>query len=78
MDQTMEVIIGRLPLSQNLGDALIHNKGQLVRYLNLVKDYEKGNWDGVQKYASTLGIPENVLPGLYLESCQWSHLINKE
>jgi EAL and modified HD-GYP domain-containing signal transduction protein len=77
IDQPMEIIIGRLPLSQNLGDALVRSKGPLMRYLDLAKSYEIGSWDNVQKGALSLGIPENTLPELYLKACQWSHLINK-
>lgn len=78
IDQPMDQIVSRLPLSENLGDALIHAKGPLVGYLDLVKDYEKGSWEEVQKHASTLGIAGKALPPIYIEACQWSHRINQD
>jgi c-di-GMP-related signal transduction protein len=75
MVQPMDQIMNRLPLSKDLGDALVHANGPLIGYLNLVKEYEKGNWSGANDYAQKLGIKENVLPNLYLNSCKWCHLV---
>jgi c-di-GMP-related signal transduction protein len=75
IDQPMNQIMNRLPLSKDLGNALVHANGPLIGYLNLVKEYEKGNWSGANDYAQKLGIKENVLPNLYLNSCKWCHLV---
>jgi EAL and modified HD-GYP domain-containing signal transduction protein len=76
IDQPMNRIMSRLPLSKAVGDALVHNRGPLAGYLNLVKEYENGNWSDTQKYASSLGIAEDVLPTLYFNAVKWCQLIN--
>jgi EAL and modified HD-GYP domain-containing signal transduction protein len=76
IDQPMNRIMDRLPLSKAVGDALVHNRGPLAGYLNLVKEYEHGNWSDAQKYASCLSISEDILPTLYVNAVKWCQLIN--
>jgi len=76
IDQPMNQIMSRLPLSKEVGDALVHNRGPLAGYLNLVKEYENGGWTRVQKYALNLGITESILPTLYFNAVKWCDLIN--
>lgn len=76
IDQPMNQIMSRLPVSKEVGNALVHNKGPLSGYLNLAKEYENGGWSHVQKYALTLNIAEDLLPTLYFNAVKWCHLIN--
>ncbi len=78
MDESMDQLMRRLPLSQNLEDALVCNRGRLFEYLQVVKSYENGDWQTVQEQASALRIKENILPALYLKACQWCHQIYQE
>ncbi len=78
MDEPMNQLMNRLPLSQDLEDALVRNTGKLFEYLKMVKAYEKGDWQTVGKQTTTLRIKEDILPTLYLKACQWSHQIYQE
>ena len=73
VDQPMPLVMSTLPLSENIKDALLHRKGDLIGYLLLAETYEKGQWDYMAKVCTALGIQESVLPEIYLQACQWSN-----
>ena len=77
IDQSMETVMRKLPLSEGIVNALVKQSGELVDILNLAIHYEKGEWDAVSKSASNLGIEEDKLPELYMEACQWSNTVSK-
>ena len=77
VDQSMEKVMNSLPLSDNIKSALVDRKGELIDYLRLVENYEKGQWDQVTEVCQTMQIDEQKLPGLYLSACQWSNTFDK-
>jgi EAL and modified HD-GYP domain-containing signal transduction protein len=72
MDDSMENLMEKLPLSEGIKDALIYGRGDLNHYLRLVVCYEKGDWDGVTEMASILGLGEEDLPRHYVDSVYWA------
>lgn len=72
LDEPMEIILKKLSLSRNITEALLHAKGMLWPYLQLAVAYEQGDWDTVPQTLSAIGIPEERVPGLYLDACEWS------
>ncbi len=72
MDDSMENLMEKLPLSEGIKDALIYGKGELNHYLKLVVCYEKGNWEGVAEMAGILGLGEEDLPRCYMDSVSWA------
>jgi EAL and modified HD-GYP domain-containing signal transduction protein len=78
VDSTMSDVMGRMPLSPNLTNALISRKGPLSPYLALICTYEKGEWQMVSKLAAALKIDESGLPELYRQACQWSNSVFEE
>lgn len=75
LDESMENILERLPLSKNINDALLYGEGPLFPYLSLALAYEQGRWEEVPAAIKAIGIPETEIPGLYLEACEWSQNI---
>ena len=75
MDQPIDKIINKIPLSQNLVTALVARKGLLAAFLTLVIAYEQGRWSVVNELAVRLAIPEAGIPPIYLEACQWSNSV---
>lgn len=73
LDQPMEAIMGDLPLKQEIREALVEGKGEMVNYLKLAENYEKGNWDKVSEAVAVLGKDEEKLPELFIQACKWSH-----
>jgi len=72
LDDTMDRIMERLPLSRTIKSALIEGAGDLATFLNLVSAYEMGRWLRVSEAAGKLGVPEEVIPGHYIDAVGWA------
>ena len=75
LDDTMENLIGKLPLSDELKDALIHGEGELNNYLCLTVSYEKGDWEGVSNFSNYIQIDDQVLPRYFITAINWADAI---
>jgi len=73
LDQPMEKIMDKMPLSQPLTDALVEEKGDLAVFLNIAKCYERGNWEELDQFTGAFGIDAEKLPALYWEACEWGN-----
>jgi EAL and modified HD-GYP domain-containing signal transduction protein len=72
MDDNMANLMVRLPLTENIKQALIFGKGVLGDLLTLVGAYERGEWRRVSELTGSLGIGEGELPIKYLEALEWA------
>ena len=72
LDDSMENLIGKLPLSEKITQALISGEGELVDYLKLAVSYETGDWDGVSKTTGVLGLDEKDLPDIFMDVLAWA------
>lgn len=70
MDLSMEDVITKLSLSDELMDGLLHQKGVLGEVLRIVQLYEQGDWERVRALCGELN-PEAVCQA-YIESIRWS------
>jgi EAL and modified HD-GYP domain-containing signal transduction protein len=68
MDRPMDEILKELPLSSEIGNALVRREGEVGKLLSLVLNYERGNWSEV----ADSGIPADDLSSAYLESMAWA------
>jgi EAL and modified HD-GYP domain-containing signal transduction protein len=75
LDQPMEAIVEKLPLSHRVADALVNRGGTLGSYLNLVESYERGDWASVSRISAELCIGEDNIPELYIEACRSGSLL---
>ncbi len=73
VDQPMMTVMKDLPLSERIKDALCHRRGELIGYLGLMECYEKGEWPLVARLADALRIPQDKLPKLYQQACEWAN-----
>lgn len=72
MDDSMENLMKKLPLSKEIKDVLLYNNGILKNYLNLAVCYETGDWEGIPEATAALGIDEEGLPQCYMDSLNWA------
>lgn len=72
LGKPMEDIIMRLPLEDEIREALLGFKNKLFHLLQLVKAYESGSWYNTQKMANVVGISDKEMPALYQEAVAWS------
>jgi c-di-GMP-related signal transduction protein len=73
LDQPMGKVMKELPLGADINSALVQRKGKLSGYLFLTETYEKARWDQMQKICRVMKVPEEKLPDLYREACEWSN-----
>lgn len=72
LDNNMEDIMQTLPLSKNIKQALLEEKGNLADYLKLVSSYESANWETFSSIISKINIHENKVPEFYQDAVSWA------
>ncbi|MBA6409875.1 HDOD domain-containing protein [Pseudoalteromonas sp. 5Ae-yellow] len=70
LDESMESVMKKLPLSNDIKAALLNDEGLLAKYLNLVKYYEQANWSDANELTKELNLGEKV-PDAYHEALAW-------
>jgi c-di-GMP-related signal transduction protein len=70
LDESMQSVMKKLPLSNEIKAALLNDEGLLASYLNLVKFYEQGNWPAANELTEKLALGEKV-PDAYHEAINW-------
>jgi EAL and modified HD-GYP domain-containing signal transduction protein len=84
MFSLMDAFVGRplaelileLPIKEDIKIALLGTDNQLLRTLNLVKNYENGNWDEVQQALIKTKLPKNKISEFYNDAIEWSNFID--
>lgn len=77
LDQKMEVLIEKLPLVDEVKDALCGSQNDLSMYLMLVKAFESGNWLKVIRIAKILEIDQKLLHSLFNEAILWGNGVRR-
>lgn len=77
LEHPMAQAVAPLPLSDAIKTALIHEKGRLAGYLELMRAYEYGQWEQVSCTAGALKINPEKIPSFYLHACQWADAVRK-
>jgi len=72
LDDTMENLMSKLPLSDDLKKALIGTEGALNNYIKLAVSYEKGDWEGVSRYLAAIRVDGSLLPQIYIDAVIWA------
>lgn len=72
LDNNMEDIMQSLPLSKNIKQALLEERGNLGDYLKLVSSYESANWEIFSSIISNINVNEKKLPEFYQEAVSWA------
>ncbi|HDZ24195.1 MAG TPA: HDOD domain-containing protein, partial [Desulfobacteraceae bacterium] len=72
LDNEMGNIMEKLPLSENIKNALTGDGGELADYLTLVSYYENGDWGKVASLAAKTGIDGEKVPEFYMDAVAWA------
>ncbi|MCG7495976.1 EAL domain-containing protein [Vibrio sp. Of7-15] len=78
LDQPLPLLLGRLPISEEIKLALTAGSGDLGYLLNAVQAYEKANWEQVSHYCQILNISEQLIAEQYAESVEWVDVFTQE
>jgi EAL and modified HD-GYP domain-containing signal transduction protein len=77
LDDTMENIMAKLPLSANIKNALLNNTGELSFCLEIAKSYERGDWGRFSELTKDHKINQEKLPQSFLEAITWADAITE-
>jgi EAL and modified HD-GYP domain-containing signal transduction protein len=72
LETPMASIVQTLPLRAEAKAALIGAENPTAVPLNLIRSFEAGAWGRCAGAAETLGVSEETLTRLYLESARWA------
>ncbi|TGE83442.1 EAL domain-containing protein [Pseudoalteromonas sp. KS88] len=73
LDESMQSVMKKLPLSNDIKDALVENKGLLAQYLELVKLYEQADWQSANTIIDELALAADKVPDFYHEALSWAN-----
>jgi c-di-GMP-related signal transduction protein len=72
LDNSMEYLVGKLPLTNDMNDALVSRKGKLYPFLRLVETYESGNWSDFESGQEHSGISGEKIVQFYIDALGWA------
>jgi c-di-GMP-related signal transduction protein len=75
LDMRMPDVLKEVPIREEIRDALLGEANSLRDVLEFVLNYERGNWEEITIAAARMGVNEDAIPALYLESLDWAQLI---
>ncbi|MCV2884291.1 HDOD domain-containing protein [Aestuariibacter sp. AA17] len=73
LDHTMQDLLERIPLSEELKQALLGIENTLKIYLSLARAFEEGNWSSVKRLSTKLNLDQRLIHSFYNESIKWSY-----
>ena len=74
LDKTLATVLGQLPLSPELSEALLYKSGPAGQVLGDVLNYEKGDWLAL----GTSQLPVEVIASSYLDAIHWAKELNTQ
>jgi EAL and modified HD-GYP domain-containing signal transduction protein len=77
LDQKMEVLVKKLPIVDEVKEALCGEQNNLFLYLALVKAFESGNWLKVIRISKILEIEQKLLHSLFNEAILWGNSVRQ-
>lgn len=75
LDNPMEVLVGRLPLSAEVREALVQRSGGLAPFLLLVEAYEQCHWSDVDLRLKQLQLDPEKIQTFYLDAVRLADIL---
>ena len=81
IDAPLEEILVEVPVAEEIKRALLHREGRCGKLYELVLSYEAANWEKISTLVEELGIPSNLITGVYFVCMEnvnilWEQLTN--
>lgn len=71
-DKPIDEVLEQVAIPERVRDALLAKPGTYLDALNLIRSYERADWERVTVLAQALGIDMESVPGMYLDALQWA------
>jgi c-di-GMP-related signal transduction protein len=68
LDRPMTDVLGELPITSEIRQALLGGQNKLRRVFDLILSYERGEWESFQKISRVLEVAEESFLQLYLQA----------
>ncbi len=68
LDNSMENLVGQLPLTPDVQEALVGRTGKLFPFLHLIESYETCNWDCLEDDVAKISIAADKLIDFYVDA----------
>ncbi|MGA8677250.1 MAG: HDOD domain-containing protein [Candidatus Acidiferrales bacterium] len=75
LDMLMSEVLKEIAIGAEIRNALLGKPNGLRKILDLVMNYERGNWDEISREARSLGIADEAITERYLESVDWAQQV---
>lgn len=72
LDETIESILEKLPLAQEIKDSLISREGMMADFIRLVEFTEQARWEDSEVVMNALGIEQALVNKCYNEALVWA------
>jgi EAL and modified HD-GYP domain-containing signal transduction protein len=73
LGQPLPDLLARLPVAEDVREALLGGRSRLRPVLELVRAWEAVDWAEVSRLCLALALDEAAVPGLYLEAVEWGN-----
>ncbi|MCB5226746.1 HDOD domain-containing protein [Alishewanella sp. 16-MA] len=73
LDESIESVMEKLPLSADIKDALVNKEGVLADYIRLIEYYETAHWTEATSTIKHLNLPVEKVPDAYHQAVQWAN-----
>lgn len=74
LDNSMKYIVGQLPLTAKMSEALVQRRGKLAEYLQLIEAFEAGAWSVLDSRHVGMEISSSRLQEFYLNAVNFADL----
>ncbi len=73
LNRPMQEILAELPIAADIKDALLGGSNPLRQALDLIINYEQGDWDGVGELVTLLKLDSGKILSNYLTAVKWAN-----
>ncbi len=75
LDRPMPEILKEIPVSEEVRQALVEDRGPFAHALNIAASFERGYWDGLETLLPEGADQDDNIPAFYRSSIAWAHQI---
>lgn len=72
LDNTMDNLVEKMPLSDAVSEALVKRQGELYPYLLIIETYETGEWESFEKHVQAFELSIEKIVNNYLDAVGWA------
>ena len=73
MDRPLPGLLADMPIADEIKAALLGEENRLRDVFEYVLAYERGDWEKLSERAGALGLGDDGIPKLYMDTVEWAH-----